>query len=127
MLAGVCQLWCLGRAFARSLTDWERQLHSLESVSPSYVNCLYSFRLTMVLVANVSHADQAVGTACGYLFKSLGSVFGVSMAATALNQMLRRSLRIALKGEQDAEKIAERLRAGLLYLDTLDPQTKEVV
>jgi hypothetical protein len=81
----------------------------------------------MILVANVSHADQAVATACGYLFRSLGSVFGVSMAATAFNQILRRSLRIALKGEHDAGNIAERLRAGLSYLDTLDPQTKEVV
>jgi hypothetical protein len=81
----------------------------------------------MVLVANVSHVDQAVATACGYLFRSLGSVFGVSMAATAFNQISRKSLGIALKGEQDAGKIAEGLRAGLLYLDTLDPQTKEVV
>jgi hypothetical protein len=78
-------------------------------------------------VANASHADQAVATACSYLFRSLGSVFGVSMCATAFNQTLRSSLKLALDGDKDAKEIAEHVRAGLSYFRSLDPQLKEIV
>ncbi|KAF2856864.1 MFS general substrate transporter [Plenodomus tracheiphilus IPT5] len=79
------------------------------------------------LLANASHTDQAVATACSYLFRSLGSVFGVSMCATAFNQTLRRALTAALNGDKDAAEIAERVRAGLSYFRSLDPALKEVV
>jgi predicted MFS family arabinose efflux permease len=79
------------------------------------------------LIANASHADQAVATACSYLFRSLGSVFGVSMCATAFNQTLRSTLRAALKGDEDAEKIAERVRESLSYLRGLDPELRDIV
>ncbi|KZM19571.1 uncharacterized protein EKO05_0004029 [Ascochyta rabiei] len=79
------------------------------------------------LIANASHADQAVATACSYLFRSLGSVFGVSMCATAFNQTLRASLAAALRGDKDAEKIAERVRAGLAYYRSLEPHLQAIV
>ncbi|CAO2657480.1 Nn.00g036060.m01.CDS01 [Neocucurbitaria sp. VM-36] len=79
------------------------------------------------LIANASHTDQAVATACSYLFRSLGSVFGISMCATAFNQTLRKSLQSALSGDKDADKIAERVRAGLSYFRTLDPHLKGIV
>lgn len=78
-------------------------------------------------VANASHADQAIATACSYLFRSLGSVFGVSMCATAFNQVLRSSLATALRGSADAEEIADRVRAGLAYYRGLEPQLQGVV
>lgn len=79
------------------------------------------------LLANASYTDQAVATACSYLFRSLGSVFGISMCATAFNQTLRRSLMTALNGDKDAAEIAERVRAGLSYFRGLDPALKMVV
>lgn len=79
------------------------------------------------LIANASHADQAVATACSYLFRSLGSVFGISMCATAFNQTLRKSLQAALQGDDDATEIAERVRAGLAYYRSLDPELKSIV
>jgi len=79
------------------------------------------------LIANASHKDQAVATACSYLFRALGSVFGVSMCATAFNQTLRRSLQVALKGDADAEEIAQRVRASLAYFRSLEPGLQEVV
>jgi predicted MFS family arabinose efflux permease len=79
------------------------------------------------LIANASHADQAVATACSYLFRSLGSVFGVSMCATAFNQTLRRTLQVALQGDADAEKIAARVRESLSYLRDLDPELRAIV
>ncbi|KAF2132299.1 multidrug resistance protein fnx1 [Dothidotthia symphoricarpi CBS 119687] len=79
------------------------------------------------LIANASHTDQAVATACSYLFRSLGSVFGISMCATAFNQTLRKSLQSALNGDKDAEEIAERVRASLSYFKSLEPHLKEIV
>jgi hypothetical protein len=78
-------------------------------------------------VANASHADQAVATACSYLFRSLGTVFGISMCATAFNQTLRDSLRLALDGDKNAEEIAERVRESLAYLKELEPHLQDVV
>ncbi|KAH6620485.1 major facilitator superfamily domain-containing protein [Boeremia exigua] len=79
------------------------------------------------LIANASHSDQAVATACSYLFRSLGSVFGVSMCATAFNQTLRSSLKTALRGDKNADEIAERVRAGLAYYRSLEPHLQGIV
>ncbi|USP82460.1 uncharacterized protein yc1106_09734 [Curvularia clavata] len=79
------------------------------------------------LIANAAHADQAVATACSYLFRSLGSVFGISVCATAFNQTLRKSLQDALQGDDNAAEIAERVRAGLAYYRSLDPELKIIV
>lgn len=79
------------------------------------------------LISNASHADQAIVTACSYLFRSLGAVFGVSMCATAFNQVLRKSLQEALKGDKNAGEIADRVRQSLSYLRELDPVLREIV
>lgn len=79
------------------------------------------------LIANASHADQAVATACSYLFRSLGCVFGISLCATAFNQTLRKTLESALNGDEDAGKIAERVRESLSYFRSLNPELQGVV
>ncbi|KAF1951731.1 MFS general substrate transporter [Byssothecium circinans] len=79
------------------------------------------------LISNAKHADQAVATACSYLFRSLGSVFGISMCATAFNQTLRKSLQAALNGDENAVEIADRVRESLTYFRGLETRLKEVV
>lgn len=79
------------------------------------------------LIANANHKDQAVATACSYLFRSLGSVVGISMCATAFNQTLRKTLEAALGGDKDASEIAERVRSSLAYFRSLEPELKEIV
>ncbi|KAL1297867.1 hypothetical protein AAFC00_006390 [Neodothiora populina] len=79
------------------------------------------------LIANSSREDQAVATACSYLFRSLGSVFGVSMSATVANQSLRDSLKESLKSGKAATEIAERVRESLAYIATLEPEIREIV
>jgi hypothetical protein len=49
------------------------------------------------------------------------------MCATAFNQVLRSSLAAALSGDKDADKIAERVRAGLAYYRSLEPHLQEIV
>lgn len=83
------------------------------------------------LIANASHEDQAIATACSYLFRSLGSVFGVSISATVANQALRKSLATELSSlglsEEQAIEIADRVRQSLSYLRKLDFQIRVIV
>lgn len=74
------------------------------------------------LISNAAHADQAVATACSYLFRSLGSVFGVSLAATMVNQGLRARLAEALGSGAEAERIAERVRQSIEVIRGLQPE-----
>lgn len=83
------------------------------------------------VIANASHEDQAVATACSYLFRSLGSVFGISVSATVANQSLRKSLAVKLPAlglpEEEALNIADKVRQSLRYLKELDPKIRGVV
>ncbi|KAF2103016.1 multidrug resistance protein fnx1 [Rhizodiscina lignyota] len=79
------------------------------------------------IIANCSQADQAVATACSYLFRSMGSVFGVSLSATVANQALRHYLDLELGTGKDAAEIAERVRQSLAYLRQLSPEVRAIV
>ena len=79
------------------------------------------------LIANAAQEDQAIATACSYLFRSLGSVIGVSLSATVIQQSLRQQLKDKLGSGKDAENIVRRVRESLKYLDQLDPSTREIV
>ncbi|KAI4134394.1 MAG: hypothetical protein LQ347_001572 [Umbilicaria vellea] len=62
----------------------------------------------IALISNASPADQAVATACSYLFRSLGSVVGLSISATVVQQSLRIQLRDRLRSGKDADNIVSR-------------------
>ncbi|TFK33386.1 member of the major facilitator superfamily [Crucibulum laeve] len=78
------------------------------------------------LIANAGQADQAIATAVSYLFRSLGSVVGLSIGSTLVQDTLRSSLRAKLTG-QDADEIVRRVRESLSYVDELDPITRAIV
>lgn len=79
------------------------------------------------LIANAAQEDQAIATACSYLFRSLGSVVGVSLSATVVQQSLRTQLQEKLRSGKDAAKIVKGVRESLDYLKNLDPDTREIV
>ena len=79
------------------------------------------------LIANAAREDQAIATACSYLFRSLGSVVGVSLSATVVQQSLRTQLQEKLRSDKDAASIVKGVRESLDYLKTLDPDTREIV
>ena len=83
------------------------------------------------LIANASYDDQAIATACSYLFRSLGSVFGISMSATVANQVLRNNLAKELPKlglpEKKVADIADRVRQSLEYLRRLEPDVRALV
>ena len=66
-------------------------------------------------------------TACSYLFRSLGSVIGLSLSSTVVQQALRNRLRDALRDSKDIDRIVEGVRQSLDFIKTLDPPVAKVV
>ncbi|KAL3426005.1 multidrug resistance protein fnx1 (MFS multidrug transporter) [Phlyctema vagabunda] len=79
------------------------------------------------VIANAAAKDQAVATACTYLFRSLGSVVGISLGGTVVQQTLRSELSRSLKSGHRADEIIERVRQSLDYINELDPKTQLLV
>ncbi|TRM60766.1 hypothetical protein BD626DRAFT_503794 [Schizophyllum amplum] len=78
------------------------------------------------LIANAGPADQAIATAGSYLFRSLGQVTGLAIANTVLQNVLRKTLREKLHG-QDVDEIVRRVRESLDYLEELGPEARGIV
>jgi MFS family permease len=94
--------------------------------------CIMSFGggsvITTILIniiANANAKDQAIATACTYLFRSLGSVVGVSLGSTIMQQRLR-TLLVERLGDE-AERVVDGVRKSLDFIKKLDPKTREVV
>ncbi|KAI9733119.1 MAG: hypothetical protein M1834_003666 [Cirrosporium novae-zelandiae] len=79
------------------------------------------------LLANASPDDQAIVTACSYLYRCLGSVVGLSLGSTIVQQSLRNNLRAGLSNSGDADNISKKVRQSLDYIKKLNPQEKAVV
>ncbi|KAF8885361.1 major facilitator superfamily-domain-containing protein [Infundibulicybe gibba] len=80
----------------------------------------------VALIANAGSADQAIATAVSYLFRSLGSVVGLSVGSMLIQSSLKSSLRRKLAGS-DVDEIVRRVRESLTYVDQLDPATRAIV
>lgn len=79
------------------------------------------------LISNAAQADQAVATACSYLFRTLGSVVGLALSATVVQQSLRNQLEDQLNNGDDAEEVVQRVRQSLDYIKTLPPEVRQIV
>lgn len=79
------------------------------------------------LIARSGAKDQAVSTAVSYLFRSLGSVVGISIASTLLQGALRLDLKRRLKGlvgKDEVKEIVRRVTESLEYLGELKPEIR---
>ncbi|EIM87665.1 MFS general substrate transporter [Stereum hirsutum FP-91666 SS1] len=82
----------------------------------------------IALIANAGAKDQAIATAVSYLFRSLGSVIGLSVGSTIFQNSLRKYLVAQLEGQNiDIDEIVNRVRESLDYVDQLDPSTRFIV
>lgn len=66
-------------------------------------------------------------TACSYLFRSLGSVLGLSLASTVEQQLLRDRLQLVLHGSKDIDRIVDGVRQSLDFIKTLPIDVQAVV
>ncbi|EPQ50445.1 hypothetical protein GLOTRDRAFT_108627 [Gloeophyllum trabeum ATCC 11539] len=101
------------------------------TVVHSFVGIMIGAGITTTLIALIANAgpeDQAIATAVSYLYRSLGSVMGISIGSTLVQDRLRNLLRIRLAGEDiDIDEIARRVRESLAYVDKLQPRIRAIV
>lgn len=100
---------------------------TLIGLSKSRLNTSLILCVLIFSVANASAADQAVVTACSYLFRSLGSVVGLAFVSTVIQQSLRDALREGLSSSGDIDAIVDGVRQSLEYIKTLEPGTRLIV
>ncbi|KAL8915348.1 MAG: hypothetical protein Q9171_000218 [Xanthocarpia ochracea] len=80
----------------------------------------------IAIISNVSPADQAVATACSFLFRSLGAAVGVSLVGLVIQQVLGMKLRARLDPDQ-AERILKKVARSLDFIKDLPPDLRSVV
>ena len=78
------------------------------------------------LVSNVSAADQAVATACAFLFRSLGAAVGVSVIGVVIRSVLRMRLHAILE-PREADRIVDGIARSLDYVKDLPPPVQATV
>ena len=81
----------------------------------------------IALISNAAPADQAVTTACSYLFRTLGTVIGISLTSTLVQNSLREMLRARLSQNKDIDEIVDGVRRSLEYVNELSPETRAIV
>lgn len=79
------------------------------------------------MIANAKPEDQAIATACSYLFRSLGSTIGVSISATVFQQSLRMKLKSSLGSGKESDEIVKNVRQSLGYIENLRPEIQRLV
>ncbi|KAJ5784566.1 uncharacterized protein N7503_009778 [Penicillium pulvis] len=79
------------------------------------------------LISNSTMEDQAVVTACSYLFRSLGSVIGISLSSSLVQQLLRERLHSDLHDSKNIDEIVNHVRESLNYIKKLDPEVAKIV
>jgi hypothetical protein len=86
------------------------------------------YNITLLsIVSNVEPGDQAIGTACMYLFLALGNVVGVSLGSTIVQPGLRMQLVEKLGDHSGMGKFIEGVRKSLDFVKNSDPRTKDIV
>ena len=98
---------------------------SLIAISRSQ-NSEWIERAKIGLVSNVSAADQAVATACAFLFRSLGAASGVSLVGVLIQHVLRTRLYASLE-PREARQMIQGLAQSLDYIKDLPPSLQTTV
>ena len=79
------------------------------------------------LVSSVAPENQAVATACMFLFRSVGSAIGISFSGTVLQHFLRASLRDNLSNNESTDHIIRHVLQSLDYIKQLDPHLQDLI
>ena len=73
------------------------------------------------LLANISMTDQAVVTACAWLFRALGCAIGLTVASSIVQQVLRAELAGHIDAG-DTENFLEEVQKSFDFIKTLAPE-----
>jgi len=81
----------------------------------------------IAIISNVSQADQAMATACLFLFRALGSATAISVSGIFIRHALHVNLHSALEGNSDLEEIEKGVNESLDYIRSLQPSVQAAV
>ncbi|KAF4625858.1 hypothetical protein G7Y89_g12308 [Cudoniella acicularis] len=122
-----CFFMVLGNGLVASLkyrdSDWKYLVYLFPANFGQgivYPSILFTF------LAAFDHSQQAVSTSMVYLFRSMGTVWGVAASSTAVQNLLSERLTLALAGFPDSEKIVLEIRHSVTVLKTLPPDVQEI-
>ncbi|GAW11224.1 hypothetical protein ANO14919_005660 [Xylariales sp. No.14919] len=107
-----------------------KQSATITGVGLSAITFGSSISITTTLIAIIANAapeDAAIAIACSYLFRSLGTIIGISISTATLQQMLRVNLAEELGSADRAKAIEEQVRLSLDYIRRLDPDIAIIV
>ncbi|KAL9608880.1 MAG: hypothetical protein Q9167_006300 [Letrouitia subvulpina] len=123
-ILSICVLAIFGASLA-ILSTFGKDTPAWEPLIVLFLTGLgYSGMLTitlLALIAAVDHEHQAVITSASYAFRSTGAVFGVTIASTVFQNILKVELFRKLGDREGAAEIIRRLRDGLDEIRNLPP------
>ncbi|KAH8812130.1 major facilitator superfamily domain-containing protein [Xylogone sp. PMI_703] len=85
-----------------------------------YPSILFTF------IAAFDHSEQAVSTSIVYLFRSMGTVWGVAASSTIIQNVLASQLPIALSDVENKEKIIDDIRHSVTILQDLPSEVQSI-
>ena len=109
------------------LIEKDDRLTAIGLVMGSFGNGIGVTSSLIAIISNAGPEDQALATACSYLFRQLGTVIGISTSATVIQQRLRYSLKQELGSGKDAAKIEKGVRQSLDFLKSLPHEVQVLV
>ncbi|KAF2708492.1 vacuolar basic amino acid transporter 2 [Pleomassaria siparia CBS 279.74] len=115
-------LLTFGNGLVTSLSFFDSKWKYLVFIFPANLGqgIIYPAILFTTL-ASFDHADHAVSASTVYLIRSLGSVWGVALTATIVQNTLKWRLPHALAGIPNKETIIEEIRHSVIALRRLPP------
>ncbi|TVY91668.1 putative transporter [Lachnellula willkommii] len=123
-----CFLMMLGNGLVASLqytesARWKYLLYLIPAnlgQGMAYPGILFTF------LAAFDHSQQAVSTSMVYLFRSLGTVWGVAASSAIIQNVLSSQLPLALSGVPNKEQIIDEIRHSVTVLDTLPVEIQSI-
>ncbi|KIX10473.1 uncharacterized protein Z518_01556 [Rhinocladiella mackenziei CBS 650.93] len=120
-----CLLMTVGNGLVASLKNQDASWKYLVYLFPanfgqgmSYPAILFTF------LAAFDHSQQAVSTSMVYLFRSMGTVWGVAASSTLLQNILAKQLPSALSGTPNKDQLIDKIRHSVTVLQTLPPEVQ---
>ncbi|KAF2675946.1 MFS general substrate transporter [Lentithecium fluviatile CBS 122367] len=115
-------LMTFGNALVTSLSFHDTKWKYLVYIFPANLGQGIIYPATLfTTLASFAHSDHAVSASTVYLIRSLGSVWGVAITATIVQNTLSWRLPDALAGVTNKEQIIDDIRHSVTTLHTLPP------
>ena len=126
VLGVICELVgsVLVSTFLQETASWKFQLYLFPS---GLGHGLVLSSTLMAIISSVKKSEQAKATSMSYLFRVLGSAFGVSLTSTLNSFLLRKRLTVALENIPGNKQITDKVMHSFLDIRNLPQGIRSIV